>query len=69
MRGTGGGVALLEKAFAKARELGCVKMSLTTNTFQAPDFYTKLGFRIVREVSEPVPDVPGNIHYYLEKEV
>jgi GNAT superfamily N-acetyltransferase len=43
-RGTGLGTRMLERAELFARERGCVGIWLDTFTFQAPNFYRKLGF-------------------------
>lgn len=64
-RGGGIGRNLLEHFLNYARENGAVRIDLTTNTFQAPDFYLKMGFRITGEKKEPSPGCPENIHYSL----
>jgi GNAT superfamily N-acetyltransferase len=43
-RGTGLGSAMLKRAELFAREKGCIGIWLDTFSFQAPDFYRKLGF-------------------------
>ena len=44
-RGKGHGTALVHKAEAEARKRGTRHMYLDTFSFQAPGFYTKLGFK------------------------
>lgn len=68
-RGTGAGSRLMAGLEKLARGLACRCIKLTTNTFQAPGFYRKLGFTVIGEKSEPVPLVPENIHYTLTKEL
>lgn len=67
MRGTGSGVALVNEIVKQAQKNLCNKISLTTNTFQAPGFYHKLGFVTVHEIPDPCPLVPENIHYEMVK--
>ena len=64
-RGNGTGRNMFETLIAYARENGAVKIDLTTNTFQAPGFYLKLGFRITHEEKAPYAGCPENIHYSL----
>ena len=53
-RGQGLGAALLAAAEQEAVRRDCTQIVLTTHTFQAPDFYEKLGF----ERLGAVPDFP-----------
>jgi GNAT superfamily N-acetyltransferase len=45
-RGTGLGKKLLQTAEQEARARGCTRVLLDSYTFQAPDFYRKLGYEI-----------------------
>ena len=64
-RGNGSGRRLFEALIVHAKENGAEKIDLTTNTFQAPGFYLKMGFRITHEENVPYPGCPENIHYSL----
>jgi GNAT superfamily N-acetyltransferase len=66
-RGHGHGRALLAAAETEARARGCARATLDTYSFQAPEFYRKLGWRVVADV-EDFP-APGQSHYTLIKEL
>ncbi|AQS39380.1 putative acetyltransferase [Shewanella psychrophila] len=55
-RDTGLGRRLMELAEAEAKKRGCLVAQLDTLSYQAPDFYQKLGFEIVGTV----PAFPGS---------
>ena len=65
LRGKGAGRALFQEFMEVVKEAGASRIDLTTNTFQAPGFYRKMGFRVTEEKASPVPLCPGNIHYSL----
>jgi len=64
-RGAGYGKRLLEEAEKLAREKGCDFMKLDTLSFQALDFYKKLGF----EVYGVIENAGRHTHYYLKKDL
>ena len=65
-RGRGYGRQLLEMAEAEARQRGAQNVYLDTFSFQAPDFYKKLGYQVFGEL----PDFPiGHQRYFLKKEL
>ena len=64
LRGQGYGTQLLHAAEHEARTRGCHHMVLSSFSFQAPDFYQKLGY----DVFAVLADHPRHHrHYYLHK--
>jgi len=64
LRGKGYGKDLMAAAEKKARAMGCHHAYLETFSFQAPDFYKKLGY----EVFGILEGFPGNHNkYYFRK--
>lgn len=51
-RGTGLGRQLMQQAEEQAKQRGCLAAQLDTLSFQAPQFYQKLGFEVVGTVPE-----------------
>lgn len=65
-RGKGIGRELLTQAEAEAIRRGCAQIVLDTHSFQAPGFYTKLGYQITGSHQ----DYPkGHQKYYMEKKL
>ncbi len=52
LRGQGLGTALMRKAEAEARRRGCGQILLTTHSFQAREFYRKLGFQLLATMDD-----------------
>jgi GNAT superfamily N-acetyltransferase len=65
-RRRGLGRQLLMLAEAEARKRGCRRATLNTYSFQAPEFYCKLGYRIIATI-EGLPE--GHRQYTLEKDL
>ena len=63
-RGQGLGAELLGKAEDVARDAGCTGIWLDTFSFQAPDFYKKLGYA---EFGTLADYPPGFTRHYLHK--
>lgn len=64
LRGQGIGTRLIEKAEQVAKERGCQYAFLNTFSFQAPEFYKKLGYKEIFAL-ENYP-VTGKKFYFLK---
>ena len=64
LRGHGIGLKLLEMLKEEARNKNCIRITLYTSTFQAPEFYMKAGFSLFKKV--PTPKRPDYDDYYFE---
>ena len=69
LRGSGAGGQLLAAVEQTARERGIKTVRVTTNTFQAPEFYRKMGYEEVAVTPAPQPLVPENMHYTFVKKL
>lgn len=69
LRGLGWGRKLFDEFEKHVKAAGAEEAGVATNTFQAPDFYLKIGYEIIKEVPNPQPLVPDNIHYYYRKKL
>jgi GNAT superfamily N-acetyltransferase len=65
LRGQGYGRRLMQQAEQIARERGCMRAYLTTFSFQARDFYQKLGYRVVGQLDDYPP---GMAYYWMRKD-
>ena len=66
LRGTGVGSRILAMAEEEGRKRGCSKAVLFTISFQAPEFYKKLGWQVFGEIA---PKPPGATRIYLTKDL
>ena len=63
-RGCGLGRSLMLRAESEAKARGCIAAQVDTLSFQAPNFYQKLGFEIVGKVAG-IPNSPDR--FFLVK--
>lgn len=68
LRGQGYGTTLLETAENEARKRGVKNVNLDTMSFQAPDFYLKMGYRIYGQL-DGIPEGQGHTRYSLTKKL
>jgi GNAT superfamily N-acetyltransferase len=66
LRGSGTGSRILAMAEEEGRRRGCSKAVLFTISFQAPEFYKKLGWQVFGEIA---PQPPGATRVYLTKDL
>lgn len=66
LRGSGTGSRILAMAEEEGRRRGCSKAVLFTISFQAPEFYRKLGWQVFGEIA---PKPPGATRIYLTKDL
>ena len=64
LRGTGLGTTIMRKAETIARERDCIGIWLDTYSFQAPDFYRRLGFESFGQVDD---QPPGETRHFMKK--
>jgi ribosomal protein S18 acetylase RimI-like enzyme len=63
-RRTGLGTRLVEEAERESARRGCVVVRVDTHTFQAPDFYARLGYSLIGRVRDtPV----GHEEVFMQK--
>lgn len=64
LRGNGVGSEIVRRAEAIARASDCVGVRLDTHSFQAPDFYRKLGYEVFGILAD---NPPGTRRFFLHK--
>lgn len=66
LRGQGYGTKLMQRAEDLSRQRGCHSAFLNTFSFQAPDFYERLGYRVFGQL----PDFPpGHKRIFMSKKL
>lgn len=60
-RRQGLGARIMDQAESEARERGCTKAFVDTFSFQAPDFYVRIGYTICGTVSDFPPGYAYNL--------
>lgn len=66
LRGQGWGRRLIDAAEAIAADEKCVGLWLSTFTFQAPDFYDRIGFTLCGRIDDYPP---GHSRLFFKKEI
>lgn len=69
LRGQNWGRKLFAEFEKQVKAEGAETIGVSTNSFQAPGFYLKIGYEIIKQVPTPHPLVPDNIHYYYSKKI
>ena len=69
LRGQGWGRRVFEEFEKRVKAAGAEEIGVTTNTFQAPEFYLKIGYDLIGQKASPHPLVPENIHYSYCKKI
>ena len=69
VRSGGWGRKVFEVLTDIVKKEGAELIELTTNTFQAPWFYEKLGFEFVKADKSPTVNYPDNLHYLFRKKI
>ncbi len=66
LRGAGVGQALMRRAEQEAQDHHCHYIQFSTFDFQAPDFYRKLGYRVIAQLDDYPP---GYCLYFMRKNI
>ena len=69
LRGEGWGHKVFVELEKYAKEKGAESISMGTHDFQAPGFYKKEGYTIVKVTPAPMKKAPENNHYNLTKKM
>ena len=69
MRGHGNGARLMDEFISWAKSHGAAAIEVTSNDFQAPQFYERMGFRVTGSTPNPCTRYPDNLHYAFRKEL
>lgn len=69
MRGHGNGARLMETFLSWARSHEAAAVEVTSNSFQAPEFYKRMGFAVTGSVPSPCTRFPDNLHYSFRREL
>lgn len=69
LRGLGWGSKLFQRLEQIVKASGGDEITVTTNSFQAPEFYLKNGYTVIGETPSPQKLFPDNIHYKFSKKL